>query len=77
MQPKCVQIAEQHNTLDLPASESDTTDSLSSKVVSGRALVSLTSVRVSLLTKMISPFHLFADVPTWVKLFDGLSKVPQ
>ena len=27
--------------------------------------------------RMISPFHSFADAPTWVKPFDGLSKVPQ
>jgi hypothetical protein len=42
---------------ELPASESDVTDYLSRRVESGSELVSLTSVRVSLLTKMSSPFQ--------------------
>lgn len=43
--------------LELPASESDVTDTLSRSVESGSELVSLTSVKVSLLTKISSPFQ--------------------
>jgi len=57
MQPKWVQMAEQTRTLEFPASDKVTYDVLSSSVVFGKAFVSLTSVTVSLLMKMISPFH--------------------
>jgi hypothetical protein len=52
-----VQIAEQHKTDELPASEIEVLESLSSKVVVGRELVKSTSDLVSLRTKIISPFH--------------------
>ena len=57
MQPKCVQIAEHTKILELPASERGAKADLSSLVDSGSAFVSLTSVIVNLLMKMISPFH--------------------
>jgi hypothetical protein len=43
--------------LELPASEREVTETLSRRVEAGSELVSLTSVRVSLLTKMSSPFQ--------------------
>jgi hypothetical protein len=43
--------------LELPASERDVVEDLSSRVEAGRELVSLTSVKVSLLMKMSSPFQ--------------------
>jgi hypothetical protein len=52
-----VQIAEQTKTVELPASVRVVVEALSSSVVLGNALVSLTSVNVSLLMKIISPFH--------------------
>ena len=57
MQPKCVQIAEQHKTDELPASEIEVFDSLSKSVVVGSELVKSTSDLVSLRTKIISPFQ--------------------
>jgi hypothetical protein len=57
MHPKWVQIAEHTRTLELPASDKVVWDSLSNKVVVGREFVSLTSVVVSLLTKITSPFQ--------------------
>jgi len=57
MHPKCVQIAEHTSTLEFPASDRVVYDSLSNKVVVGNELVSLTSVVVSLLTKITSPFQ--------------------
>jgi hypothetical protein len=42
---------------ELPASDREVTDCLSRRVESGRELVSFTSVRVSLLTKISSPFQ--------------------
>jgi hypothetical protein len=52
-----VQIAEQHNTEEFPASEIEVFDSLSRSVVVGREFVKSTSDLVSLRTKIISPFH--------------------
>lgn len=43
--------------LEFPASDSETESDLSSKVESGKALVSFTSVVVNLLIKINSPFH--------------------
>ena len=57
MQPKCVQIAEQHKTEEFPASEIEVLDSLSSKVVVGSEFVKSTSDFVSLRTNIISPFQ--------------------
>ena len=57
MHPKCVQMAEQTLTLEFPAGVKVTYDDLSSSVVFGNAFVSFTSVTVSLLMKIISPFH--------------------
>jgi hypothetical protein len=51
-----VQIAEQHKTSVFPAGDKVYGDE-SSSVVFERALVSLTSVTVNLLIKIISPFH--------------------
>ena len=39
MQPKCVQIAEQQSTEELPAGETEVVETLSIKVVSGNAFV--------------------------------------
>jgi len=50
-------MAEQTLMLELPASDKGAVADLSSLVASGRALVSLTSVIVSLLIKMSSPFQ--------------------
>jgi len=52
-----VQIAEQTLILELPASDNGAVAALSSLVASGRASVSFTSVNVSLLTKIKSPFQ--------------------
>jgi len=57
MQPKWVQIAEHTRTLEFPASDKVVYDSLSKSVVVGKEFVSLTSVVVSLLTKITSPFQ--------------------
>jgi hypothetical protein len=43
--------------LEFPASEREVTEALSRRVESGRALVSFTSVVVSLLMKTSSPFQ--------------------
>jgi len=52
-----VQIAEHTRIYELPASESEVTDTLSNRVLSGRALDSLTSDNVNLLMKISSPFQ--------------------
>jgi hypothetical protein len=57
MQPKWVQIAEQQSTDELPASEIDVLDSLSSSDVRGSELVKSTSDLVKRRMKIISPFH--------------------
>jgi hypothetical protein len=57
MQPKWVQIAEQQSTDELPASEIDVLDSLSSNDVKGSELVKSTSDLVKRRMKIISPFH--------------------
>jgi hypothetical protein len=57
MHPRCVQIAEHTKILEVPAADRGANEDLSSKVVSGKAFVSLTSVDVSLLTNISSPFH--------------------
>ena len=57
MHPKCVQIAEQTKMLEFPASDKLVVEALSRRVVSGNALVSLTSLTVSLLMKISSPFQ--------------------
>ena len=50
-------MAEHTSTLEFPASDRVVWDSLSRSVVVGRALDSFTSVVVSLLTKITSPFQ--------------------
>jgi len=50
-------MAEHTKICELPASERVTRDSLSNKVVVGRAFSYLISVTVSLLMKIISPFQ--------------------
>lgn len=50
-------MAEHTRILEVPASEREVTDCLSKRVESGRALVSLTSESVNLLTNMSSPFQ--------------------
>lgn len=57
MQPRWVQIAEHTKILEFPASEREVTDYLSKSVDAGKALVSLTSVSVSLLININSPFQ--------------------
>jgi len=57
MHPKWVQIAEQHSTDELPASEIEVLDSLSSSDVRGNELVKSTSDLVKRRMKIISPFH--------------------
>ena len=52
-----MQIAEQTKMLEFPASDNGAVGDLSSLVDSGRAFVSLTSVIVSLLIKISSPFQ--------------------
>ena len=52
-----MQIAEHTRMLEFPASEREVTDCLSKRVESGRAFDSFTSVKVSLLTKISSPFQ--------------------
>ena len=52
-----MQIAEQTNMLEFPASDNGAVGALSSLVDSGKAFVSLTSVIVSLLIKISSPFQ--------------------
>ena len=52
-----MQIAEHTRMFEFPASESEVTDYLSRRVESGNELVSFTSVKVSLLTKISSPFQ--------------------
>ena len=50
-------MAEHTRILELPASDRETESDLSSKVESGKALVSLTSDVVNLLIKINSPFQ--------------------
>jgi hypothetical protein len=52
-----VHIAEHTRTYEFVASEREVIDYLSRRVLSGKALVSLTSLKVSLLMKIISPFQ--------------------
>ena len=52
-----MQIAEQTKMFELPASDREVTDYLSKSVFAGSAFDSFTSVSVSLLTKINSPFH--------------------
>ncbi|TNV84574.1 hypothetical protein FGO68_gene16312 [Halteria grandinella] len=57
MQPRWVQIAEHTRICEFTASEREVTDTLSRRVESGRALLSLTSDRVRRRIKMSSPFQ--------------------